>query len=330
MRVSRTGIQTYKRSEVGLDGDGLVKVYRPPEEVFDDESIRSYAHRPLTNDHPPVLVNKENWKKYAVGQIGDKVGRETIKSGDFIRVDMIAMDKAAIDDIKNGKRELSMGYNCDIDHTAGTTPEGESYDAVQRNLRMNHLAIVSQARGGSKLKIGDNHQPQNKETVMSDQTNLVLDGMTFSLPTKDAANVKALFDKQTQAIDKLKNDLKAAKDKAEKDEDEMEKLKGEKVALEASAKDNALTDAKIQAFVEARDRKANVAKIVGDKAVAEMSDVAIQAAYDTFKSNGQFDGLSLATVDGIKTTTTDSAATSYNTMVNDAENAWKTPANGGA
>ena len=48
-----------------------------------------------------------------------------------------------------------MGYTMDLDTTAGVTPSGEQYDAVQRKLRMNHLALVPRARGGSNLRMGD-------------------------------------------------------------------------------------------------------------------------------------------------------------------------------
>ena len=40
-------------------------------------------------------------------------------------------DEAAIRDIESGKQELSAGYVCDLDFTAGMTSAGEAYDAVQ-------------------------------------------------------------------------------------------------------------------------------------------------------------------------------------------------------
>ena len=36
---------------------------------------------------------------------------------------------------------------------------GEEYDAIQTNLHMNHLALVDKARGGDKLRIGDQGNP---------------------------------------------------------------------------------------------------------------------------------------------------------------------------
>ena len=295
VRASRTGIQKYTAKEVGRDGDKIYSVYRPADEVFNDKTIETYAKCALTNDHPPEMVTPENYSKYNVGKVAEDVARETLESGDFVRVSLLAMDAKVIKDIKGGKKELSMGYTCDLDFTAGVTPDGEKYDAIQRNLRMNHLAIVTKARGGSKLKIGDD---KPKETDMSDHTNLVLDGVTVSIPAKDAANVQSVFDKLTAENDKLSTDLKAAKDKNKADEDEKEKMKGENLALKASAKDNELTDSRIEAFIKARDQKTVVAKLLGDEAAAEMSDKAITSAYDTLKSTGKLDGLALAAQDG--------------------------------
>jgi hypothetical protein len=109
-----------------------VKVYRPGSEMFSDDTMKSAAHRPVTNDHPPEMVNSENWKKYSVGQTSDEITGEGI----FIRLPLMVSDEATIKDIEAGKQELSAGYTCDLDFTAGQTPTGEAYDAIQKNIRL--------------------------------------------------------------------------------------------------------------------------------------------------------------------------------------------------
>lgn len=150
-RISRTGIQLYRGSEVGMKDKAVVRVYRPEAEVFHEDSMRSMAHRPLTNDHPPVPVTADNWKEYSVGQSGGEV----VRDGEFVRVPMAFMDKAAIADIKAGKKQLSVGYSCDMEFTPGVTPDGQAYDAVQSAIRGNHIALVKAARGGDRLSVGD-------------------------------------------------------------------------------------------------------------------------------------------------------------------------------
>lgn len=150
-RVARTGIQLYRGSEVGMKDKAVVRVYRPEDEVFNKDAMASLAHRPLTNDHPPVPVTADNWKDYAIGQTGDEVARD----GECLRVPMSFMDAQAIKDIQGGKKQLSVGYSCDIVFTDGKTPGGEAYDAIQTKIRGNHIALVKFARGGDRLSVGD-------------------------------------------------------------------------------------------------------------------------------------------------------------------------------
>lgn len=148
-KVARTGVQEYLGSEVGRPDMAVVRVYRPAEEVFSDATMKSFAHRPMTNDHPPEHVTADNWKKYAVGQ----TGAEVVRDGEFVRVQLVLMDKATIAAWETGKRQLSMGYNAEIHFESGTTPDGQVYDAVQRKISNNHLSLVDAARGGSQLQI---------------------------------------------------------------------------------------------------------------------------------------------------------------------------------
>src|SRR5215471_14634534 len=150
-RVARTGIQTYKGFEIGRPDLNDVRVYRPPDQVFDKKAMSSLAWRPITLDHPPETVNSSNWREYGVGQSSGDVARD----GEYIRVPMMVMDAAAISAVRNGKAQLSVGYGARLVWGDGKTPSGESYHATQTQIRANHIAIVSQARGGSALRLGD-------------------------------------------------------------------------------------------------------------------------------------------------------------------------------
>ena len=150
-RIARVGIQTYSGREVGKPHLGTVRIYRAPSEVFAPASMASAAHKPITLDHPADNVDASRWKETAVGWTGDTIRQD----GNFIRVPMMVADAGAIAAIDSGKRELSAGYTCDLDWTAGTTPEGEAYDARQVGIRINHVAIVPAGRAGSQCRIGD-------------------------------------------------------------------------------------------------------------------------------------------------------------------------------
>jgi hypothetical protein len=61
-RIARTGIQLYRGAEIGKPEMEVVRAYRPGSEVFSEDTLKSAAHRPVTNDHPPELVTSANWK----------------------------------------------------------------------------------------------------------------------------------------------------------------------------------------------------------------------------------------------------------------------------
>jgi hypothetical protein len=84
-RVARTGIQRYLGSEVGRPDLAVVDVYRPEAEVFSADAMASFAHRPVTDDHPKGAVTADNWKQLSVGQTDGEIKRD----GDFLRIPLM-------------------------------------------------------------------------------------------------------------------------------------------------------------------------------------------------------------------------------------------------
>ena len=150
-RIARTGIQIYRGSELGRPDLEDVRVYRPANEVFDKRAMASLAHRPVTLDHPDRIVDPSNWREFAVGHSTGDVARD----GEFIRVPLALMDAAAITAVQSGRSQLSVGYAAKLKWGPGETSDGQLYDAMQTEIRANHIALVSKARGGDKLKMGD-------------------------------------------------------------------------------------------------------------------------------------------------------------------------------
>ncbi len=149
--IAKVGVQTYLGSEVGKPGAGVVRVYRPESEVFDRASLASFANKPITVDHPAEAVTAANWKRYAVGYTGGEI----LRDGDRIAIPLLFADAGAISRLESGVEELSGGYDCTLDWTPGVTSSGEPYDAVQRMVRGNHVALVRAGRAGSTVRVGD-------------------------------------------------------------------------------------------------------------------------------------------------------------------------------
>lgn len=307
VRVARTGVQDYLGSEVDPDGSlglrdmQIVRVYRPEEEVFSDESMRSYAYRPVTNDHPRESVNSLNWKQLAVGQTDGKV----VRDGEWVQVPMVLMDADMIAKVEGGKRQLSMGYKCILDATSGVTPDGIHYDAVQRNLRMNHLAVVSAARAGPDARIGDNGDgtaPKGatvEDRRMTVQTQkVVVDGLTIETTDQGAQVIvklqKQLLDsennfKKMKEEEETKNkakDAELAKKDAQIDDLKAKVLSGDALDTAVAARADLLDAAKriapkleVKGLSDAAIKKAVVVASVGDS-MKDKSESYIDARFD--------------------------------------------------
>jgi hypothetical protein len=278
-KVARIGIQRYLGSEVGRPELAVVDVYRPESEVFSTDSMASFAHRPVTDDHPSVAVTADNWKQLSVGQTDGDIKRD----GDFLRIPLMVADAATIQKVQAGKRELSAGYTCDLKWEKGTTPNGLSYDAIQTNIRANHVAIVQRGRAGSDARIGDDAfkwgtapitNVQDKETVMNLRT-VMVDGLSVETTDQGA-----------QAIDKLQKDqARIIADMAKKEEEMDKKLAKKDADLSAlQAKlDDALGKVLDQSAIDklVSDRvalEARAALIAKDVKPLGLSDAALKTA----------------------------------------------------
>ena len=207
-RIARTGIQEYLGIEMGRPDLEKVLVYRPENEVFSKDAVRSLARKPVTIEHPDVPVTAENWKDLAVGHIGDEVMRD----GEFIRVPLHLMDAKAINEVKSGRSQLSVGYSAIIEWADGVTPSGEPYHAKQTSIRANHVAITHTARGGPHLRMGDNDRRRTMAT-----RSVQMDGITIEMEERDLQVVERRIAQLETEIATAKTALAAAQTTAHND-----------------------------------------------------------------------------------------------------------------
>lgn len=300
-RCVRTGIQLYAGDEVGKPDMKVVRVYRAPEQVSDVASLQTFSHAPITVDHPAEMVTADNVKDLAVGEVSTAAKWD----GEWVTLPLIVKDAAAIQSVEGGKRELSAGYTCDLDFTPGVTADGQAFDAQQKNIKINHLALVDRARAGSKARIGDGawgavpmdeatpekDPPMTLKTVtvdgipveVTDQGAIVIATMQKRLDDANTASAKVLADHATALADKDK--ALAAKDA------EIDGLKAK--VLDAAALDKLVAaradliskarvlakDVKTDGLSDADIKKAVVVAVVGDSA-KDKPDAYIDARFD--------------------------------------------------
>ena len=151
--IARTGTYKYLREELGLEGSGIVDVYREPEEVFSKATLASFEGMAFTDTHPSVDVTADNWQMYSKGEVTN-VRKGEGENSNFLLADILVRDPVTINEIESGaKREVSAGYDCEY-----VEREGKIY---QRNIRGNHVALVQAGRAGSQVRIND-EKPKRK------------------------------------------------------------------------------------------------------------------------------------------------------------------------
>ena len=292
-RAARTGTQLYRRS----DGS-QVREYRPPEEVSSPESLQTFGMKPATWGHPPVLLDSKNTKTHQIGYSGSQVRY----NDGFVEVALTITDQDAIDKIQRGDaRQVSAGYKVDFDPTPGNTPEGEDYNGVQRNIRVNHIAVVPVGRAGPEVKLlmdrmdsadAVAYDPEpgtpaqtSTQTASPLMASVKLDGLEIDLPVEAASAVQSFakdMSKQVAALDEAKAELSQKLDEASK---EIESLAYEKEAAEGRA--DALTErvAELEAETSSRTDAAEIDELI--KARIAVFNKLAPAFEDDFK----FDGL---------------------------------------
>jgi len=159
--ISKAGIFEYSGRQLGKTGpeaDKIFKVLRPPEELSDPECIASFKLIPWIDNHVMLGPTAQELTDKAMpaeqkgvqGVIGENV---FFKDGTlFANIKAFSSTLAQL--IAAGKRELSAGYRCIYDFTAGVW-NGQSYDVVQRKIRGNHLALVNEGRMGPDVAVMD-------------------------------------------------------------------------------------------------------------------------------------------------------------------------------
>ena len=266
-RVARAGLHEYRAAELGTpEGfapDAVIRVYRPPAEVFDPDSMASFRGKPVTDGHPPVMVDAGNWRRYAIGHAG-----EVVRDGDHLAADLLIADAGGAERALAGS-ELSNGYRADFDFGLGLTPEGDPYDAVQRNIRGNHVALVAVGRCGDSCRIGD-------AGLADCNCGTIVDAAELARLREDLEAARVEHARVVNA----KDGALAALAARVPDPAALDRLAAERLAVVDAARRLLGPGFDVSGLGTGDIRRAAAARVLGAERVANRDDAYVQAAFD--------------------------------------------------
>ncbi len=200
--IARIGEQVYGANEgIGVTPgpDGMIRIVRKPEQVFRQETLDSGNGKAIVIEHPDNEderlpdVRPDNWRDLAHGVMFN-LRRGTGEQADDCVADVLICSEEAIREIDLGLRQLSVGYNADY-------YEIEPGRGEQRNIIINHLALVEAGRCGSRCALRD-HKPQ--ENTMKTKKSFV-DRILAAVRSKDEDEAK-------KALEEMEHDEDAGGD----------------------------------------------------------------------------------------------------------------------
>lgn len=199
--IARTGDQSYLGNEIGLSGADsvrLVTVRRMPEEVFSEAALASFEGKPITNNHPPHLIGPDDVTMYGMGH-AELVRRGLDEWSDYVVADLHIQARELIEAIRNGKREISCGYECEY-------VQNEDGTYSQKNIRGNHIAVVDRGRAGKRAAILDSDTTKNEQAKRPERKKMKKHGWLFNIFGQ------AVKDKSPEEIEQMAMDAAAAFD----------------------------------------------------------------------------------------------------------------------
>ena len=170
IRLAVSGIYDYALEEIPtlripMPGHGapdwveekrLYQVYRPPFVLA--AACDKFKMLPLTHHHPRLPVDGQNFRDLALGYTGENPTVDYVKEKNEvgIRSTLMMYDDEALLAYENGEIQLSPGYVAVFEWQKGTSPDGQPYDIVMKEITdVNHVALLPKGRGGEYAVVMD-------------------------------------------------------------------------------------------------------------------------------------------------------------------------------
>lgn len=263
--LARTGIQEYLGRELSdeLEPDTVYGVLRHSDDVLNEESLKGYINAPVTDDHPSDFVTTDNYKELSKGSTSE-IETEKKDGIDYVKGHLTVMDTELIEKLRDGKLEISMGYGSNIEAEEGEFL-GQSYQFRQRDIKINHVAIVSKGRCGGRCRI------------VSDD-GIILDEITNQNKGNDMAMVK-IGENEYEVPEEVASEFLRLSETLSDMEKEVETKSEDMEEVEKEKEEAVATADELKEQIKGMKRKTNDADIV----LVAKSLVSVKAIADSMK-----------------------------------------------
>lgn len=206
--------------KLSLDPEKIYRLWRHPDEL--KKAAATFNNIPLLNIHTPDFPGDPP-RESRVGVTHSNAAFD----GTYLTNGLSVWDNSAIAGIETEEQEeLSSSYQYVADMTPGTTPTGEVYDGIMRDIVGNHVALVETGRAGSDVLVADSLPPELKH--MSKRKAAAIRATLKPLLAADA-DLEAEVRKALLALDEAdkedEKDKKPAEDEDDDDKDDEKKKK---------------------------------------------------------------------------------------------------------
>ncbi|MEG1465041.1 MAG: DUF2213 domain-containing protein [Hafnia sp.] len=253
--------------KLGLDPEKIYYLWRHPDEL--KKAVATFNNIPLLSIHTPDFPGDPP-REYRVGVTHSNADFD----GTYLTNGLSVWDNSAIAGIETEEQEeLSSSYQYVADMTPGTTPNGEVYDGIMREIIGNHVALVETGRAGSDVLVADSLPPELKH--MSKRKAAAIRATLKPLLAADA-DLEAEVRKALLALDEAEKEDEKDKKTAD-DEDDEEDDKKKKTADDEDDEDD--SDDKKKKTADDEDDEDDDKK--DDKVSKTAMDSAIRLAADS-------------------------------------------------
>jgi hypothetical protein len=181
--LSKVGVFPYSGAQISseLDPNEIYNVYRPESELSHPQTVDSFKLLPWIDDHEMLGASEDGLTPAEQKGIHGVIGEDVYFADGYLKGNLKVFSEQMADLIQSGKKELSIGYRC-LYELANGVYDGVKYQAIQRDIRGNHLALVDEGRAGPDVAVLDHNHTFR----------CALDGRQFQMTKPKGITLEAL------------------------------------------------------------------------------------------------------------------------------------------